>query len=640
MRKTTVPIALAIVLLAATVVAAAPASQDGEEYIVQAGDWLSKIAGNVYNDILAYPAIVRATNAKALANDSFAVIYDPDRIEVGQKLWIPASDESAGELSLMDLMNATYSGIYDEPVQLDNGQYQGEPFVPGGASRPTVTLANYAFGQLNEDSIADAAVILVENSGGSGSFYYLAAMVSQEGGFANAATTLLGDRLQVRSLSVDDGEITLQTITHGPDDPMCCPTLELTFTYSLQGDRLVETSVGDIALADLQNGVYQGVYDQPVQLAGGRYEGKPFVEGGSSRPTVVLAAHTFGDLNGDGATDAAVALVENSGGSGSFWYLAALVNEDGQLVNTATQLLGDRWQVREMSVLGGLVHLDVVTHGPDDPMCCPTLEMSFAYALRGNLLMETSPRAQGMYKGFLPAATCCGRDLTLYLNADSSANLHTDYLNGQPAVVEIGSWRYGAGGSVVLTLTGQADAPYEAPVVITYDLGEQFLTPTEFDEQLYGSFGPGKLMRFEVLGWEQKAPPYNEAAAEKAVADSGFVGIYKGFLPAATCCGQDIALSLALDGTAKLRTDYLNGETPFVEVGTWQAYDDGKGLTLTITGNEASPGVEPRTYDPALVWEFAWEAATLNKVESDELSGSLGLRLFHLIGLVAATMGQ
>jgi len=492
MKKATLPMALAIILLAATAVSAAPASQDGQEYIVQAGDWLSKIAGDVYDNILGYPAIVRATNAKALGDDSFAMITDPNRIEVGQKLWIPGSDQSENELSLMDLMSFTYEGIYEQPVRLDNGAFEGEPFQAGGASRPTVTLANYAFGQLNDDGIEDAAVVLVENSGGSGSFYYLTAVVSQDGGFANAATTLLGDRLALQSLSVDAGEITLQTLSHAPDDPMCCPSLQI-----------------------------------------------PYV-----------------------------------------------------------------------------------------------------YAFRENWLAKIAPKAEGMYKGFLPAATCCGRDLTLYLNADATANLHSDYLNGEPVIVETGSWTYGAGGSVVLTLTGQADAPYETPVVITYDLGNELLTPAEFDEEIYGAFGPGQLTRFEVLGWEQKAPPYDHAAAEKAVADSGFIGIYKGFLPAATCCGQDITLSLAWDGTAKLRTDYLNGEAPFVEVGTWSAHDDGKGLTLTLTGNEASPGVEARVYDQAPVWEFAWGDATLNKVESDERTGSLGLRLFHMIGLVAATMGR
>ncbi|HEY83667.1 MAG TPA: DUF333 domain-containing protein [Chloroflexi bacterium] len=44
---------------------------------------------------MAYPAIIEATNAKAAADDSFAVIDNPDVIEVGQKLWIPAADAEA-----------------------------------------------------------------------------------------------------------------------------------------------------------------------------------------------------------------------------------------------------------------------------------------------------------------------------------------------------------------------------------------------------------------------------------------------------------------------------------------------------------------------------------------------------------------
>lgn len=64
-------------------------------YIVQRDDWLSKLADKFYGDILAYPAIAEATNAKATEDDSFAVIEDPDLIEVGQKLWIPTPAEAA-----------------------------------------------------------------------------------------------------------------------------------------------------------------------------------------------------------------------------------------------------------------------------------------------------------------------------------------------------------------------------------------------------------------------------------------------------------------------------------------------------------------------------------------------------------------
>ena len=85
-----------LILLAATfladVVIAAPSNQDRKEeaHIVQADDWLSKIADKFYDNVLAYPAIVEATNTKAAVDDSFTAIDNLDVIEIGQKLRIPA----------------------------------------------------------------------------------------------------------------------------------------------------------------------------------------------------------------------------------------------------------------------------------------------------------------------------------------------------------------------------------------------------------------------------------------------------------------------------------------------------------------------------------------------------------------------
>lgn len=84
---------ITLFLLALTASAALAQAPEGEAYTVQADDWLSKIAEKEYGNVLAYPAIVEATNAKAAEDDSFAVIDNPDVIEVGQKLWIPAEAE-------------------------------------------------------------------------------------------------------------------------------------------------------------------------------------------------------------------------------------------------------------------------------------------------------------------------------------------------------------------------------------------------------------------------------------------------------------------------------------------------------------------------------------------------------------------
>jgi hypothetical protein len=145
------------------------------------------------------------------------------------------------------LRNAEYQGIYQEPIQLTDGVYEGEPFVEGGASRPTVTFIEpYAFGDLTGDGVDDAAALLVESSGGSGSFVYLTAVVNRDGSAENAATVLLGDRARVQSLTIADGRISVTMVTHGPDDPMCCPSQESVQTYELQDSKLLQTAGEDL----------------------------------------------------------------------------------------------------------------------------------------------------------------------------------------------------------------------------------------------------------------------------------------------------------------------------------------------------------------------------------------------------------
>lgn len=91
---------LPFILMTGVVNAAAPLPQEGGEvYVVQADDWLSKVADKFYGDIFAWPAIWLATNAKAAEDDRFTVIENPDIIEVGQQLWVPEAEEAASLLA-------------------------------------------------------------------------------------------------------------------------------------------------------------------------------------------------------------------------------------------------------------------------------------------------------------------------------------------------------------------------------------------------------------------------------------------------------------------------------------------------------------------------------------------------------------
>jgi heat shock protein HslJ len=240
---------------------------EGQEYVVQADDWLSKVAEKIYGDPLAYPAIVEATNTKAVEDSSFATIDNPDIIAVGQKLWLPDMSGDGGamespaappanngnRLTVNQLKNATYSGIYETPVTLANGSYEGEPFVEGGAARPTVEYIENStvYGDLNGDGIDDAALLLVESSGGSGVFTFVGSQLNQDSQPVDSGAVMLGDRTQIISMVIENNQVVVEVVTQGPDDPMCCPTQITRKTLALQDGKLAEVgseAIGTVSL--------------------------------------------------------------------------------------------------------------------------------------------------------------------------------------------------------------------------------------------------------------------------------------------------------------------------------------------------------------------------------------------------------
>jgi hypothetical protein len=148
---------------------------------------------------------------------------------------------SSRTLTVGALKNGEYQSEFSPSgrVKLNNGTYK-EKIVPDSSAELVVTLSDkMAFGDLNGDGKQDAAVILITDLGGSGTFLYLAAVIDQNGSPNNVASQLLGDRVKVKNLSISSGEISVEMIKHGPTDPLCCPSSQTTQDYRLQGDKLV-----------------------------------------------------------------------------------------------------------------------------------------------------------------------------------------------------------------------------------------------------------------------------------------------------------------------------------------------------------------------------------------------------------------
>ncbi len=155
-----------------------------------------------------------------------------------------ATAGAPAELSLEVLKNLAYTGISDDgsPMQLRAGHWNGEPPEPGSASIPTLDLSGdlVARGDLDGDGLAEAVVVLANWTGGSGVFSWIAVVSGSTGKALNVATQLLGDRVQVRDAHVEDGRIVVDLRGAGPDDPSCCPSMNIRQVWQLAGATLQE----------------------------------------------------------------------------------------------------------------------------------------------------------------------------------------------------------------------------------------------------------------------------------------------------------------------------------------------------------------------------------------------------------------
>jgi hypothetical protein len=161
-----------------------------------------------------------------------------------------------------------------------------------------------------------------------------------------------------------------------------------------------------------------------------------------ARVNVMLAQEltAYGDLDGDGDTDAVVVLVSNTGGSGVFHDLYALLDQAGEAVPSQPSFLGDRVQIASISVEEeGAVVLAMMTQGPDDPMCCATLAVEQTWLLEDGALQlvdevelvaggDESEAAENALEAWDPAAA--PRTATLTLGGSDGAWL-------DPALVSV-----------------------------------------------------------------------------------------------------------------------------------------------------------------------------------------------------------
>ena len=151
----------------------------------------------------------------------------------------PTSPPVAQGLTEEVLRNSTFlSPQMGVPVTLVDGKFSGEV---NGSPLNVVMQPGVQFGNLNSDQVPDAALLLAEDMGGSGTFVSLVVVYSNGSNFKQAPGVLIEDRPIINSIGIMDGVVKIDAILHGPNDPMANPTQGVEEEFSLVDKKIFLT---------------------------------------------------------------------------------------------------------------------------------------------------------------------------------------------------------------------------------------------------------------------------------------------------------------------------------------------------------------------------------------------------------------
>ena len=121
-------------------------------------------------------------------------------------------ERSQGSGIVSENLNTMHDGTFiinQQPVTLVNGISEIET-APGSASKVvTKYFGNGVTADLNGDGELDEAFLITQSTGGSGTFFYVVALVSSPNGKIGTHAVLLGDRIAPQNLTMGENKIVI-----------------------------------------------------------------------------------------------------------------------------------------------------------------------------------------------------------------------------------------------------------------------------------------------------------------------------------------------------------------------------------------------------------------------------------------------
>ncbi len=145
------------------------------------------------------------------------------------------------EVEKNDYKNIAYT-IDGQEVVLVNGVAE-TPAAPQSITKVvTMYFGNEARGDLNNDGVEDVSFLLTEESGGSGTFYYVVTALGTATGYKGTNAVFLGDRIAPQSTYIKNEKLTVSYADRTQGESMdTVPTRGVSKTLTVIGGELVET---------------------------------------------------------------------------------------------------------------------------------------------------------------------------------------------------------------------------------------------------------------------------------------------------------------------------------------------------------------------------------------------------------------
>ena len=134
--------------------------------------------------------------------------------------------------------------------------------------------------------------------------------------------------------------------------------------------------------------------EYPVEVLDGamvRLTAGVFTPADSSRRDIAsMELHPMTAISAPGPDQARAAaiIMESGGGTGMFYWLHLLERTAASPSVVASAYLGDRVEIIALGFAGDTVVVRLVTQGPTDAFCCPTLEVVKRFVRSGSELVE------------------------------------------------------------------------------------------------------------------------------------------------------------------------------------------------------------------------------------------------------------